>query len=541
MKELSKSQLMARYYSARSQSDKWMSQLQQSYQLVMPNKAEFNIQRRIEGGPRTQRVFDSTAITGLKRFAANIQQMLMPNTTYWAKFKPGPKILEGSGISEQEAQIECNHWQETFFTALNKSNFSNAVYQSIMEMGISTGVLLIQPGTKEDPFIFKGVPLHQVSVEAGAHDTVQNVFRKYRLHARAIPETWPNGNYTPSQLEMFDKAANDEIELIEGCVYEPKLQGNKKYCFFVAMEGDANFIVKEYRAWSPWVVFRWNVYAAETFGRGPILDLLPFIRELNQLAQFDLQAASYNANPIFLVAAGSEVNPYTARISPGSIIPVQQIAPGVTPIQQLQIQGTPTYSQLTRAELVQAVNDALNTNPIVPNNSADKTATEIQARQAEWLRQNQAMAGRLERELCRQVVDKCWRILHSFGVVPVPEINDRDISVEFESAIKDMQGLQEAQKAAQATQMMAQVLGPQGATAAIAHAYQTEDVGTWLLKKLNVDPEIIRSDISRQQQMQYMEQQAQVQQQQSQAAQAQAKQIQDQAEASNQDTAEGQL
>jgi len=540
MKELSKSQLMARYNSARSQSDKWMSQLQQSYQLVMPNKAEFNIQRRIEGGPRTQRVFDSTAITGLKRFAANIQQMLMPNTTYWAKFKPGPKILEGSGISEQEAQIECNHWQERFFTALNKSNFSNAVYQSIMEMGISTGVLLIQPGTKEDPFIFKGVPLHQVSVEAGAHDTVQNVFRKYRLHARAIPETWPNGNYTPSQLEMFDQAANDEIELIEGCVYEPKLQGNKKYCFFVAMEGDDNFIVKEYRAWSPWVVFRWNVYAAETFGRGPILDLLPFIRELNQLAQFDLQAASYNANPIFLVAAGSEVNPYTARISPGSIIPVQQIAPGVTPIQQLQIQGTPTYSQLTRAELVQAVNDALNTNPVVPNNAADKTATEIQARQAEWLRQNQAMAGRLERELCRQVVDKCWRILHSFGLVPVPEINDKDISVEFESAIKDMQGLQEAQKAAQATQMMAQVLGPQGATAAIAHAYKTDDVGTWLLKKLNVDPEIIRSDISRQQQMQYMQQQAQVQQQQSQAAEAQAKQIQDQAEASDQNTAEGQ-
>ena len=47
-------------------------------------------------------------------------------------------------------------------------------------------------------------------MEAGAHDTVQNVFRKYRLHARAIPETWPNGNYTPSQLEMFDKAANED-------------------------------------------------------------------------------------------------------------------------------------------------------------------------------------------------------------------------------------------------------------------------------------------------------------------------------------------
>lgn len=271
------------------------------------------------------------------------------------------------------------------------------------------------------------------------------------------------------------------------------------------------------------------------------MDLLPFIRELNQLAQFDLQAASYNANPIFMVAAGSEVNPYTARISPGSIIPVQQIAPGVTPIQQLQIQGTPTYSQLTRQELVQAVNDALNTNPIVPNTSADKTATEISARQAEWLRQNQAMAGRLEKELCRQVVEKCWRILHSFGVVPIPEINDKDISVEFESAIKDMQGLQEAQKAAQATQMMAQILGPQGATAGITHGYQTEEVATWILEKLNVDPKIIRDELSRRKQMQYMQQQAQVQQQQSGAVQAQAKQLQDQAQSTDNQTAEGNI
>jgi len=541
MKQLSKTELLARYNSAKSQSDKWMSQLQQSYELVMPNKAEFNIFRRIQGGPRTQKVFDATAITGLKKFAANIQQMLMPNTTYWAKFKPGHKILEGSGISEKEAQIECNEWQKKFFISLNKSNFSNAVYQSIMEMGISTGVLLIQPGTKDDPFIFKGVPLHQVSIEAGAHDTVENVFRKYRLPARAIQETWPDGEYTPSQLNLFERAASDDLELIEGCVYEPKLPGKKKYCFFVLLEGSDDFIIKEYRAWSPWVVFRWNVYAAETFGRGPIMDLLPFIRELNQLAQFDLQAASYNANPIFMVAAGSEVNPYTARISPGSIIPVQQIAPGVTPIQQLQIQGTPTYSQLTRQELVQAVNDALNTNPIVPNTSADKTATEISARQAEWLRQNQAMAGRLEKELCRQVVEKCWRILHSFGVVPIPEINDKDISVEFESAIKDMQGLQEAQKAAQATQMMAQILGPQGATAGITHGYQTEEVATWILEKLNVDPKIIRDELSRRKQMQYMQQQAQVQQQQSGAVQAQAKQLQDQAQSTDNQTAEGNI
>lgn len=531
MKEISKEILLARASSAKTVSDKWMSQLQQTYELVMPNKAEFAIFRRIEGGPRTQYVFDCTAIVALKRWAANIQSMLMPSTSYWAKFRPGSKVLEpNSGIDPRDAQIECDKWQKTFFTALNKSNFSNAVYQSIMEMGISTGVLLVQPGTKTNPFIFKGVPLHQVSIEQGAHENVENVFRKYRMRAKQIQATWPKANYTDGQLAIFESPANDELEILEGCVYEPSLSGPKKYCFFVMIEGFENFIIKEYRTWSPWIVFRWNVYAAESFGRGPILDLLPFIRELNQLAQYDLQAASFAANPIFLVAAGSEINPYTARISPGAIIPVQQTTPGMAPLSQLTIQGNPQYSQLTRQELVAAIHDTMNTGPVVPNTAADKTATEVQARQAEWLRQNESMAGRLEKELCRQVVDKCWHILHSFGEVPYPHINDLDIAVEFESTMKDIQGVTEVNKAVQASQMITQILGPQAATAAFVQGYQVEDVATYVLEKLDVDPKIIRSAASKQKIMQAAQKQSQAAQIQQDATTAQAQQIQQQAQ-----------
>lgn len=531
MKSLSKSSLTARYYAARSQSDKWMSMLQQSYDYAMPNDAQFGIWRQIQGAPRTNKVFDATAIIGLKKFAANIQQMLLPNSTYWAKFKPGYKVLQpNSGVDARQAQIECDEWQETFFRALDKSNFSNAVYQSIMEMGISTGVLLIQPGTREDPFKFKSVPLHQVALEAGPHDSVDGVFRRYRMRARTILETWPKGNFTQSQVEILSDGSNDEMELVEGSVYEPDLKGNKKYCFFVYMEGQDDFIVKEYINFSPWVVFRWDLYADEIFGRGPIVDLLPFIKVLNQLAQYDLQAASFNSNPIFMVNTGSEINPFSARISPGAIIPVQQNTPGVFPIQQLQIQGQPTYSQLTRVEMVTALNEALNTSPIVPNNDSQKTATEVNTRRAEWLRQNQSMAGRLEKELCRQVVDKCWMILHSFGMVPIPRINDEELRVEFESQIKDMQGQQEVQKAIEATKAMEAIGGPQVGQTAPAMGYQIEDMPSWVCDKLNVDPKIVRSELSKRAVMKQMAKDAQAQQSQQDAAQAQAGQIQKQAQ-----------
>ena len=120
--------------------------------------------------------------------------------------------------------------------------------------------------------------------------------------------------------------------------------------------------------------------------------------------------------------------------------------------------------------------------------------------------------------------------MHSFGLVPYPYINDVDIAVEFESTIKDIQGLNEVNKAVQASQMITQILGPQAAMAAFVQGYKVEDVATYVLEKLDVNPKIIRDAASRQKIMQAAAQQNQVTQAQQGAVKAQANQLQDQAQ-----------
>ena len=114
--------------------------------------------------------------------------------------------------------------------------------------------------------------------------------------------------------------------------------------------------------------------------------------------------------------------------------------------------------------------------------------------------------------------------------MPYPYVNDVDIAVEFESTIKDIQGMEEVQKAVQASQLITQILGPQGAAAAVVQGYQVEDVATYVLEKLDVNPKIIRSAESRAKVMQAAAQQNQTLQAQQQATEAQANQIKDQAQ-----------
>ena len=509
--KLNANDIYERYSKAKSTADLWMNMFQQAYDYAMPNRAEFSIQKYTPGSSRTEHVYDPTAVIGLRKFAANMQNLLMPAGQNWAHFVPGDDVMDGkTDVDPEEAKSQCQKWENLVFDKLYNSNFQNAMYQSIMEMGISTGILLLNEGTRDDPLQFKSVPLHQVSLEPGPGDTVENVYRSFKLQARLIPQTWPKANLTQSILGSIKGDGCDEIDLIEGTIFVPHAKGKKKYCYFVMEEASKNFILKEYRDYSPWCVFRWNVYAGEVMGRGPIIDLLPFIKDLNKMAEFDLRAASYASNPIFLVASGSEVNPYTTRIQPGSLIPVQPNGVTQNPIQQLQITGTPTYSALVRKELEEAIQVALNINPVVPQDSGKKTATEVSMANAEWMRENQAMTGRFEMECNRPIIDKVWRILHKFGWIEPPYIDNKLIKVEFDTPVKEAQKTLEVQKAVQATQYMEQILGAQGASMGVTYGYDVEKVPSWILDQLDVDVDIVRTELSQkkmQQQVVQMQQQ----------------------------------
>jgi|GEM_PF-2559241 hypothetical protein len=488
-----------RYTNAMSHKYMWGTILQRAYDFTMPNRNQFNHIKYTPGQSRTEWQYDSTATIGLRKFASNLQQLMMPAGQHWLKLSPGKAITSGkANESPHQAEQDCQKWEDLYFDMLDRSNFQQALYQSLMEMGISTGVMLITEGTIDNPFVFTSVPLDQVCLEAGAHQSVQNVYRYFKVPLEAIQGTWPRAELTPELERAMPEDPQRKVEIIEGTIYEPDAEGEDKWCYFVMQKGSDKFLLQEYMSWSPWLVFRWNLDADEVYGRGPVIDVLPFIQALNKLAENDLRAASYNANPIFLVASGSEINPYTARIDPGCIIPVMPNGISNPPVQQLVIQGQPNYAQLTRQELVEGVNGALNVNPIVPADQGNKTATEISARQEEWMRSNQAQAGRYEQEISAPMFNITWHILGALGLVPKIKPDGKIMDVDYNAPIKDLQGRIEVQKAIEASQMINQILGPQYGEYGVLLSMDVTEVGSVVCDKLGVNVDFVRDALSKQ-------------------------------------------
>lgn len=503
-------EIRTRYEAAAQESVKWMSQLQKAYEYVMPNRANFTIKDRQPGQRRNTKQLDATAALAAEKFSSSMQQLLFPSGKHWAALSPGRKVMNGElKVSIPEIRTECQKWEDLFFDKLDHSNFQLVAFQTLLESTISTGVMLINEGTANEPFIFKAIPLAEVSLEPGPHDTVSNVYRKYKLKGEVIQQTWPKAEISNTLKNRIDRNPNDEIELLEGTVLNINGKPNKQYCYFVMEFSSNEYILYEERPYSPWVIIRQKVLAGETFGRGKIFDLLPFINMLQQMAHNEFVAASFNAQPIFYSHASGDMNIYNARIQPGSIIPVAPVAGGGQSFGQLPIKADPTYTQLTRSDLVRTITEAMNINPTLPSahEPGSMTATEVNARQTEWVRNNQALVARAIYEGPRQIFNVCWQILHRFGLVPAPKVDGDHIKVDFISAITELQGEMEVQRLAEAQQAFQQILGPQMAEAATVYGMDVTKIPTFVLDKLKVNPEVIQDELSKSKMMQAMQSQ----------------------------------
>jgi hypothetical protein len=509
--DLNIDELISRYAAAQGRMDMWMVALQTVYQLVIPNQAKFSMKERMPGQAYNLHVYDWTAPSALTEFGNNIVNNLMPSGTNWAKFTPGRKLKKQEETPEVRELLQ--YFEDTLFDFLNSSNFYRVVQQSIMEMAISTGVLLINEGaSKDQPFTFTSVPLHECAFGGQPGGEIYDVYRKYKVEGRYLQHNWPRAVICEQTMQEISQDPSSEVGIIEGTVFKPEMPKDKQYCYFVMIEDRKEMIVTEYRSYSPWVVFRPHVFSGELLGRGPMLNMETALLTINRLAEDELRLNKFLSKPIFLSESGSGVNPYTAVVEPGVILPVEN----TSSFKQLPIEGNLQDTQLKRQEVKQDILHALGVNQFQPETETAKTATEVSIVNDNRKLQNNALAGRLQYELAHQIIDKCFRILSRFGYWKSPIIDEQHIKIEFKSPINEAQNKINIDKIVEYAQYVDQIMGPQLGPTALAYGANVEQIPTFIAKQLALDPELIRDALSKSKMLQGM-QQAATQQQEPQA------------------------
>jgi hypothetical protein len=511
-----------RYEKAKLNTDYWMGNLQQCYELSMPNYAFFNSQGAPQstGQRRDQNLYDPTAVMAVDKYASTLQSQIFGSKN-WFKVKPTQDFLDGKIKREkgmkslptiEELELKLEKYNDMYFKFINMSNFASAVFQSISEMSISTGVLLVnQTNDPKRPINFTSIPLSQVSLALGAHETIQDVYRTYRMPVGLIQQTWPNAVLSNDLQQINATDPYSEIEIIEGTEYYPdeSFKDNKKeYKYFIMQKGANCIMLEEDRNFSPWIIFRAKVLPGETFGRGPIFDLLPFLRTLNVASEIIMRSASFNASPIFLSSAGNFTNNNTVRLRPGEVISIKK---SDDKIEQLQVASNTGNLMEYRQEIINVINQTLNLNPIADTptqGDPSQTATETNIRNDEFIQRIQALYNRIEFELVRPIIKTTWQILYNMALVS--ENLDDIIYAEYSSPVMEISAQQEIQKVITAVQLSEQIVTDPSLQPHVAtYMLDILKVTDFVTDKLNVNKTILRSDSSKQAMIQQIMQQMQ--------------------------------
>jgi hypothetical protein len=442
---------------------------------------------RTPGEPKTDEIFDPTAPIAVKLYANNVQSVLVPSGQRWFKLITGPDIPPDK---QHQVELQLQENTRTFFKHLDQSNFAFAINESFQDMTISTGVLLMNQGTADNPFRFQSGPMRNMAFEEGADQELENFWQRWEIPARQILRLWPNAELPESLRTKVTDSPNEIVRLIEGTIFYPDNAEDKQVFYYVQHEDTKADIVKEFKNYRPWMGFRLDVSPGEIIGRGPVLTLLPAIKSLNKISEFELKAAKWRSHPPFVADATSVVNAYNMVIEPGSIIPVNASLGGGLPIQPLQYGGDPRFDQMKSEEFRSMIRQVLFSEPLSPNPTPVQSATEVSIRQQNWIRQSGTAFGRIRRGLLGPIVIGGMQILTNLGLIKPVKIDGKEVVIEYQSPLLDIQSQDDVKRAQEWIQELQLVFGPKEALLAM----NIEEYPPWLAEKTNVDERIVKDN-----------------------------------------------
>ncbi len=482
-------QLFKRYTRARNRMNQQQKKLQDAYDYSLPNRANFN--RTEVGEQRNIRIFDETAPNGLIQLANDVQSILMPPYQRWAKLIPGSEVPEAQ---QKPIQEQLEKVTEIFFRHLEQSNFYQVSAESFTDMGISTGLMVFEEGTDDNPFVFRSAPISEVAFEEGRRGKLQNFWRQFKDPLRQVMLMWPNIEL-PSNLKTQLKNDPDEkVELIEGLVLVPgKTELEDEFQYYIQDMESHSLLVNEKRLWQPWMGFRMAKTTNEVIGYGPILRVLPAIRSVNKMQEWDLRAFKFAALGVFMVENSGVINPFNLTIEPGSTIPVEPSVSGKDPIRPLQGGQDPRIS-LEKIQAKQAViNQALFSQPLPPQTKSGVSATEISIRMQNWVRQNSAAFGRITVELIEPTITIGINILVKKGLIDIPQlkIDRKRVDIKYESPLIAIQDQQDLQSVKESIELIQATYGEQG----VAVAFKQGKLNEYINRKAGIPAELVNSDV----------------------------------------------
>jgi hypothetical protein len=300
--------------SARSN---WDSLWQEAADRVWPQMADF-VTMRTPGDKRTEKVFDSTAILALDRFAAAIHSLLTPDNQQWHKLMLKDKDLRES----QPVQAYLEDVTEIMFAVRRStfSNFSSQAHESYKSLGAFGTMGMFIDDVPGKGIRYKSIHLAELYITENASGRIDYVHRLFEFTARQAAEEFGKDELPSKILDALNKG--DEVSKFPfvHCVKPNDNHDDRRHdyeamryrSYYVSVEGKKMVGEGGYRTF-PYAISRYSTNPKEVYGRGPAIMVLPDIKMVNEQEKTMLRAGHLAVDPPLLLFEDGSLQGFQMR------------------------------------------------------------------------------------------------------------------------------------------------------------------------------------------------------------------------------------
>jgi Bacteriophage head to tail connecting protein len=477
--------LLKRRGHAEVRKNLWRSTYRDAYQFAMPARETFTW--HTEGQQKNRLLYDSTLQEATYTAANTLTALLFPPWMQWAELAPGGGITKKYLDEHPEVCEGLQQATETFFSFLNASNFGTVISEAALDLQVGTCALSFDEGPLDDPFIFEAIPLSAIEIEAGPKGSIETTWQLREPHARNLVRMY-DGMQLLDLPESTQKTIKEDPEkklrIVQGEIYDPE---TKKY-YGVAIDFTGPTIIWRYDFGdsNPTIVARASKVAGETYGRGRVLLALSDARTLDRMQEFVLTQAALQVAPPMTGVSDGVLNPYTASLTPNTIIPVASNADNSPSLRPLEIGANFNITEQMMKDLRERVRRTL-LGP-KPSEGPVKSATEISVADRNRLWAMNGEYNRIMAELLAKIINRGVFILSKKGFMPKLKINGRQVAVKYTSPFAKTQNADDIM----ALQSTFQTLAPLGPDA-LHMGLVTEEIPAWVARKNGLPESLIQT------------------------------------------------
>lgn len=483
----------ARLDKAKSERTYFEPLLEECHRLYMPHRRRFYTKHN--GGDQAADIYDETGVNALHEYASRIHAGVTPNFTKFAVLTAGPDVHD----SDKEAvNRDLEEITDYLFEEVWQSNFSQEAHESHLDMGISTGSLLIEEGT-DDLFHVTSLPMTELYLEAGPRDEIGGMFREREIQARHLPALYPRQDFPESVAKCINDEADKPLRVVDAIWTDFTAPDHAAFSISFTTDADHdggwNFKRMTGRGCNPYIGYRYGKAAGEVWGRGPAMNTLPAVRTMNLTIEMLLQNAAMSLVGMYHVDDDSIINEDTITLEPGAILPRMAGSRGLERIDTGS--GDFRLSDILLQDQAMKIRRGLYNDMLSDPNKTPATAFEVAERMADLSHRMAAAFGRLHYELLRPLMARIVYIAEKRGRIEMPTLRGQRVQVSAVSPLALAQGQRDIQNVMQYHQLTTAIMGPQAALS----QYDNAELLPYLREKMNVDKKLFATPEQMQQTM----------------------------------------